>query len=134
MAQGPAALPKRPITPALQCGDESLKQIQAGDLSRAIVLAVQALPQSRSSEQDIEAATLYAISQRSLCPGVARMALASLTSGSPQFLRAVAYVRNSLINNAAGTAGIVTSNGSGSFTQFSAPIVGLGGGSATYSN
>lgn len=126
----------RPVTPVLaRCNDPELIATSQRDLITAINAAVRALPADRSTAEDIEAAIIYAISQRQLCPGVARGALNSLAySGNPAFKQAVAQVRNSLLPDQFGTAGLIgTGNGSNSNGFFSSPIIGIGGGSANYS-
>ncbi len=130
--QGAQQLRVRPLAESPLCLDYEARQTAANELAAAIRAAVQALPNSRSSVQDIEATILYVIGQRQLCSGVARLALASLTGGTPQFLEAVGFVRTSLIDTPTGTAGIVNNGFAPGFTQFTAPIVGLGGGTANY--
>lgn len=118
-----------------RCLDPVANRAAADDLTRAIMAAVRALPANRSNSEDIEATILYTISQRNLCPGVARTALDGLgRSGTPAFTRAVAQVRNSLLERGVGTAGLRSAGGSfGAGTLFTPPVIGIGGGSATYS-
>ena len=128
-----AALPQR--SPE-RCGLEADDAEAVSRLARAISAALRALPTDRSTAEDIEATILYTISQYSVSPGVARSAIDQVGGGTAALRQAVSHVRISLLRSCgAGTAGLASpgyQTGTG-FSAFSAPIVGIGGGSATYS-
>jgi len=106
-------------------------------LVASIRSAVSKLPPTKSSDQDIEAAIVYAISQVDACPAVVRAALSTVSGeGTPAFMRSVAAVTASYgrSGGGTGTAGVRVGWG-GSYagnSSFSAPVVGVGGGSANY--
>jgi hypothetical protein len=110
---------------------------EQAELARVIAAGinarVSALPADRQSVQDIEAAIVYEISQHKYCPGAARAALASLSGGSGAFGQAVARVSSTLLPATSGTAGISGGSAANGGSFFTSPIVGLGGGSANYS-
>jgi hypothetical protein len=116
-----------------QCGPETAQADAARLLAAAIRVRVDQLPVERRSAEDYEAAIVYEISQHNACPGVARLALSSLSGGSGPLALAVSMISSTQLP--VGTAGIVAASytgGSGN-SFFSAPIVGIGGGSANYS-
>ncbi|RYD68064.1 MAG: hypothetical protein EOP58_01610 [Sphingomonadales bacterium] len=104
-------------------------------LATAIRNAVAALPPSKASDQDIEAAIVYVISQTDDCPADVRAALAAVSGeGTSGFMRGVAAVMASYGRGGTGTAGVRVGWG-GSYPNngsFSAPVIGVGGGSANY--
>ncbi len=104
------------------------------EAAKAINAALRTLPAGRSTAEDIEATILFTLSQRDLPAGVAKAAIDQVGGGSAAMREAIAHVRVSLLRDCGvGTAGLAGSSfGGPSGSFFSAPIIGIGGGSATY--
>lgn len=123
----------KPVKPVPQLCVTGINAMTPEALAEAIRARIAALPENRRSAEDIEAAMVYEISLHRLCAGVARSVLASMAGGTGALALAASRVAGTLLPSGnVGTAGIGNGGTGSGNSFFSAPIVGVGGGTSNY--